>query len=377
MESGNPENTNHRIFSRLFPPVPVPVLVRDFLRQEEYSSFQFLEGSDLSQEWKNYLQSRNLVPDQEAFFLKDRSRFRVAIIQKKMGRSGSMDRLIKGIREAVRKSGRRSEDIRILGIAPPSDSTGMDLAGDERVCLLIWTAEKTGLERLFSGKKEPLTLAPGVPSVQRKEGGGNSPAFQVYPDLDQTTDPDGISVLAGWNVEMVGRRPGQIPRFSSVFGNRKNLHIVMVSSNEPIPEHYLPNFFDRIQTAPNPVEAHRSMLTGAPPEKIHSISFQLKNDGRFRSYGFRFTPMVWRSRSGKVVWFPDMVEKPRMIQGKFDPGDLILLIPGDYSDDQKREIRRFPPVAPDGSFMEELEGWLGRNGRGRGILLWIPSSEMD
>ncbi|MCR9143276.1 MAG: hypothetical protein NXI24_13555 [bacterium] len=208
--------------------------------------------------------------------------------------------------------------------------------------------------------------------------------------------------------QVVGRTRGPVSggRKYHIRRDGEHLRIALLASESQrlAPDHALA-FFDRLQFAGDLIRAHRDLLramspqtgTGAGvrrvPTRNQSLSLELNCEtGAFRCVAHGITPLFFRRKNGRLYPLPDSAALPddpeqqgsgalktlKTVEGVFHHGDALLLMPGVYTANERRELAgRYRDLLNDGEsgpqrLAASLGPWLDARLRGRGLLIGRP-----
>ncbi|MBX7057831.1 MAG: hypothetical protein K1X75_07175 [Leptospirales bacterium] len=400
--------------------VPLPLLLRNFLAERAPGALELIEDADLPAGAAQRLSMQGVARcEAGGFFTHDRRAERAALVvasRKNASPSANARReLAREIYERLLASGRQARDFRLI-VAGGSDFLANYLGRYEALLAISWRPERPLLEQIIaspvsaraefnvlrladaavaSGQLLPFDLADNLKPQQsprpRQEHNFTAPVAEKPPATAIQAAPPPVAAGQGrsgdeefhsWNhfrYRIVGRTRGRMQRRFFVRREDKRLALAMTASAGALPVDFTAQFFERVQAAEDSIAAHRAAI-GAAEQGLCTLTTELFVDGRFRSLSVGVTPVFFRLQQGRALLVPDSPgggEKTRTVEGRFHPGDCLLIAPGRISSSEQRELLELAEALQQAplEFPARIAAWLDWRERGRSLLLTLSNSD--
>lgn len=391
---------------------PVPLIVRSFLENlPDDRSCRFIEDVNLPPAYLRYLRARGIDagPRDQNFFLYDRSPFRAGLIVSGRRSPYAAESLWKGLAGWLATSGRDASFARVLTIPEQEVLAKMRQSQFEPICFVVWTMERSPLERLLGSrpsKQERLMLPVESPAIGAAPPALRPRAAEV--ESEQRSRPAAVPVPARHSLEspanestapksevhqagvlqyrIAGSTRGGLYRRYCLRRDGDLLKISMLSSKRKLSPDYALAFFDRLQFAPDCIREHRELLRSTPSggDTVYSsLSLELRLRGSFRCIAAGMQPAFFREKNGRLYLLPDSTpegeDTVKIVEGRFHPGDGLLIVPGGFTVAERRELaERFRQARESSAgkahagveaLADLLSAWLDYRLRGRALFV--------
>ncbi len=263
------------------------------------------------------------------------------------------NQLQKKLETFLKNCGRSEADVLVLPFR--LNQSGTEFPSVRPEILLFWKKELPPAERFFSGKnkdilwKESIRQSLGIPSVRESES---------------------------LTYELLGRKEGIYNKKFFVMRSPEKTVISALTSVSGISEKLKTQFFERMKTSSSAAETHLRLsdrLAGV--WYLGSFSAEILNTGEFRMWSLNLMPLVYRSRTGRVIPLlrSRYSGKKRIRKGTFQRGDLLILTAGPVLSGETLSLQKMIQAA--GGDKEKvrntLSEWSLRTHRGRILTVFL------
>ncbi len=226
---------------------------------------------------------------------------------------------------------------------------------------LYWPAEKTPLERLFTGSvKSVQELLPATETTSISE------SVQTEEPVEPVPAPESPVPMHDWNgirYGVVGSLRGGVFRKSYLLQRQERLCFAMMSGDKPpVIRHHRP-FVDFLKSVDDWPAGHRQMQAETA-DGLETLTLVIDRAGHCRFFCAGIQPLYWSGRLRKLMRFPN-TEEP--LNSRLHEGDAVLLIPGGWTAREAAELREIFLYREKAT--ERLSAFLDYAARGRGILI--------